>query len=690
MHEPIIDALRRGAAPEALAAAREAVAAQPQDANSHRLLASALRRGGDRDAALSAIDQAIALAPEDSDLHLERAGLLLHERQLDEAQAALARATGLDPNQFTAYIIQGHLALARQDLDEAARLARTAARIAPDHPHVAALEGGVAMRRGDTDRALALISAAAERVPNDPQLRHALGFAYLAKGHFAFAEQAFRTQLEQEPSSRPLRLLVAELLRRQGRPGDAAEELTPLLDSGNATVPMQRLVGELELEAGRNDRALPLLRQAFAAQPLDRRNLLPLLEAWRRQNLFDEARTTLDAALEEHAEAADLWRARLLFEEFASDAARSVIERWRAAMPEFVPALEAQGTLLDQVGETDAAEAIARRITELQPGHTEAELRLIDGLLKRDPDAAVDRVANLISQAPDANVKRTLRQLLGRCLDIAGQPDAAAATWAELHAEVVDQRLPLTEISKAIPRLPDLAPLPDPAAAVLLLWGAPGSLVERLAITFDEAGAPLRADRFGGQPPNDPLQRYTTVPGLLDGSLDPAYMVELYRAALPSRGITDGNVFDWLLWWDNALLLGLRPHMPDAVAMIALRDPRDMLLDWLAYGSPVPFALPSPEAGARWLAATLSQIADLHEQDLFPHRLIKLDDIAHDATGLAQAVADALQIRVAVAPQEALGPARFEAGHWRHFRDALDDAFDLLTPVAQRLGYPAE
>jgi tetratricopeptide (TPR) repeat protein len=690
MHEPIIDALRRGAAPEALAAAREAVAAQPQDAASHRLLAAALRLGGDREAALSAIDQAIALAPEDADLHLDRAGLLLHERQLDEAQAALARATGLDPNQFPAYIIQGHLALGRGDLDEAARLARTASRIAPEHPHVAGLEGGVALRRGDVDRALALISGAAERAPNDPQLRHALGFAYLAKGHFAFAEQAFRKQLETEPTSRPLRLLVADMVRRQGRPGEAADELAPLLDANDVTVPMQRLVGELELEAGRDERALPLLRQAFAAQPLDRRNVLPLLEAWRRQQLFDEARTTLDAALEEHAEATDLWRARLLFEEFASDAARGVVERWRTAMPDFVPALEALGAVHDQTGDNDAAEDVARRITELQPGHTQAELRLIDGLLKRDPDAAIERVESLLARAPDPNVKRTLRHLLGRCFDIAGQPDAAAATWAELHAEAVDQRLPLPEISTTLPRMPELAPLPDPAAAVLLLWGAPGSLVERLAVTFEQAGAPLRADRLGAQPPNDPLQRYTTVPGLLDGSLDPAYMITLWRAALPTRGIQDGNVFDWLLWWDNALLPALRSHLPEAVAMIALRDPRDMLLDWLAYGSPVPYALTSPEAGARWLAATLSQVADLHEHDLFPHRLIRLDDIADDATAIAQAIADALQIRVAVPPQQALGPARLEAGHWRRFREALGDAFDLLTPVAQRLGYPAE
>lgn len=690
MYEPILDALRRGAADEALTAARDAVAAQPQDATSHRLLAAALRLGGDREAALAAIDHAIGLAPDDANLHLERAGLLLHVRQLDEAQAALARTIGLDPNQFPAYIIQGQLAIARGDLDEAERLARTASRIAPDHPYVASLEGTLAMRRGDADRALSILSAAAERAPGDAQLRHSLGFAYLAKGHFAFAEQAFRALLENDADSRPLRILIADLVRRQGRPGEAAEQLAPLLEGEGATPAMQRLVGELELEAGRNERALELLRQAFAAQPLDRRNVLPLIEAWRRAGQFDEARATLDAALEEHPQAHDLWRARLLFEEFASEPAREVIARWRAAMPDFVPALEAQVTLHDQLGESDEGEAAARRIVELQPGHTKAEMRVLDALLKRDPDAAVERVESLLAQAQDPGIKRNLRQLLGRCFDIAGQPDAAAATWAELHAEVVDQRLPLPEISRGVSQWPDLAPLPDPASAVLLLWGAPGSLVERLAVTFDRAGAPLRADRFGAQPPTDPLQRYTTVPGLVDGSLDPAYVASLWRAALPARGIRDGNIFDWLLWWDNALLLALRPHLPEAVLMVALRDPRDMLLDWLAFGSPVPLALPSPDEAARWLAANLAQIADLHEQDLFPHRLIKLDDIAQDGKAIAQAIADALQIQVAIAPSELFGPAHFEAGHWRRYRDSLGDAFDLLTPVAQRLGYPAE
>lgn len=686
MYEPIIEALRRGDGADALLAARDAVTAQPQDPQARRLLAAALRLEGDREGALAAIDQAIELAPEDANLHLERAGLLLQERQLDAAQAALARTIGLDPNQFPAYIVQAQLALGRGDLDEAERIARTAARIAPEHSQVAAIEGMLALRRGDADRALSILTRASERAPDEPQLRNALGFAYLGKGHYAFAEQAFRSMLDKDPGSRPLRALIADIVRRQGRPGEAADELAPLLDQ-DASPALQRLVGELELEAGRPAPALPRLRLALAAAPGDRRTLAAAIEAWRQLDDQDDARSTLDALLATHPQLPDLWLARLTVETFA-DAARAVADRWLAAMPEFVPAHEAQLTLLDAAGEREQADAVALRITELIPGHTQAELRVVDSLLQRDSGAALARVESLIARAQDPAAQRTLRQLLGRTFDLAGQPAAAATTWAELQADVVSERLPLPEPSAPITQWPALAPLPEPAPGVLLLWGAPGSLVERIALTFERAGGPLRADRFGPQPPADPMQRYGTPAALVDGTLDGAYLVAQWRAGLSARGVNDGNVFDWLLWWDNALLLALRPHLPEAVLMVALRDPRDMLLEWLAFGSPAPFALASPVIGARWLAQVLAQVADLHEQDLFPHRLLKLDAIADDPAALAQTIAEALDIGIAGLPGGALGPQHFAPGHWRAFAAPLADAFALLTPVAQRLGYP--
>lgn len=688
MYESLIDALRRGAADEALSAARDAVAANPQDAIAHRLLGAALQLSGDRPAALAAVETALTLAPDDANLHLERAGLLLGARKLDDAEAALARAVGLDPNQFPAYIMQGQLALGRGDIDEAERIARTAGRIAPSHPQVAAIEGMVALRRGDADRALSILAQAAQDAPEDASVRNALGFAYIAKGHFAFAEQAFRKQLELQPDSNALRGLIADLVRRQGRAVEAADEAAPLLQGDNVHPGMQRTVGEMELEAGRTERAVGPLKAAFAAMPRDRRTLEALVEAWRRANDAEDARTTLDAALATHPEEDNLWRARLLFEVFAGPEALAVVERWLAAHPDHIPALQARAAIHDHAGETGEADAIAYQIVAIEPGQTQAELRIVDRLLQTDPQAAVARVEGLLAQVQDEPVKRSLRQLLGRCFDIAGDTGAAAATWAELHAEVVDQRLPLPPLTTDLGELPPLAPLPDPAPGILWLWGPPGSLVDRIALNFDYAGGPVRVDRFGPQPPTDPLQRYGTPQELLDGHFDGSLVASQWRAALPARGINDGQVFDWLVWWDNALLHALRPHLPGVVVMFALRDPRDMLLEWLAYGAPQRFAIESPEVAARWLADSLAQVADVVEGDLFPHRLLKLDDIAYDPPALAAAVGEALAIELQ--PLPALGIRHFAPGHWRSYAQPLADAFAALTPVAVRLGYPEQ
>lgn len=688
-HATTIDALRRGAAPEALAAAREAVAAQPDDATAQRLLAAALRLSGEREAALEAIDRAIDLAPDDANLHLERAGLMLDGRKLDEAEASLARSVGLDPNQFPAYIIQGQLALGRGDLDEAERLARTAARIAPEHPQVAALEGSIALRRGDADTALARLSGASERYPEDLQLRHALGFAYMAKGHFAFAEQAFRSLKERYPQSRAWPALIADLLRRQGRPAEAADEIAPLLDMPDVTPGMKRLVGQIELEAGRNDRALELLRDALAANPTDSRTLLAAVEAWHRMEAFDDARSTLDAALATHPASPDLWRARLAFETFADNGARDVVDRWLSAMPDHVPALMARSTIHQRAGETEQAESLVRRIAALEPGHAQAELRLVDSLLARgDHDGAVARVDALIAQAQNDGARRSLQQMKGRVLDLAGRRDEAVAIWVGLQQESAASRLPLQAFEPTPASLPALARRVEGAGKVLFLWGAPGSSVERLVQTLACARAPIQPDRFGPQPPRDGFQRIDGARALDQDPDEAVRFAQEWRDGLKARRLDGGQAIDWLLWWDNRYLHALRAHVSEAELMVAIRDPRDMLLDWLAWGAPVQLAMPSVDQAAIWLADALGQVADVEERALFPLHLVRMDDIAEDPAGLAAAIGTALRIDMPAPPRSALGAGRFRAGHWRAYAGPLAEAFAVLTPVARRLGYP--
>jgi hypothetical protein len=220
----------------------------------------------------------------------------------------------------------------------------------------------------------------------------------------------------------------------------------------------------------------------------------------------------------------------------------------------------------------------------------------------------------------------------------------------------------------------------------MFVWGAPGSGVERLAEVFAAGAEPFRSDRFGPAPPLDGLQDYAVVEGLSQGRVSGQEVVAKWRNAQPSRGVHNGVIFDWLPWWDNALLQALRPHLREAMLVIAARDPRDMLLEWLAFGTTMPFAMPAPARAAGWLAIVLNQVTSLVEEQWFPNRVVRTDPLGNDPQAAAAALSEAMQVTWS-APGS-VGPILFPAGHWREYAQALAEPFAMLTPVAMRMGYP--
>lgn len=693
MQERIFAALRRGANAEALTLARVAVAEAPHDAHAYALLAHAERANGDQVAAQHAIARAVLLAPEDANLHFQRAGFLLNDHKLSEAQAALTRTLDLDPNQFPAYILQAQMAIGRGEIDEAERLQRSAARLSPDHVWVKTLEGMIALRRGDGARAQTLLIRAAEQMPDDLQVLYALGFAHLNQRQFAFAEQAFRKIIDLSPAMHGLRGLLADLLLQQQRPDEALEVLQPLLDNpATATPALKRMTAELEMAMGRQESAIQRLREALAEDPRDARAWSLAIEIWRRTGDVADARTTLDTALERHPEAARLWQLRLAFEPEGGDGAMAVVDRWLAAMPEHVLALEAAMHLHEARGDTDAVDALAQRIIAIEPGRSSAEMRVLDRMIRDRPEDAIAHIEGLIAKAGDDEAKRGLMPWLGYAQDRAGRYDEAAGTWIALNASEATARWPLTSPGPAGPVggvWPDAATAVPGTPPVAYLWGAPGSGVEKVAAVIGHAGYPLRADRFAPNPPQDPLQNPDTIAALNDGKLTPERLLAEWRAALPARGIRDGIVVDWLPFWDNAFLKMLRPLQPGAIVMVALRDPRDMLLEWLAFGSSMPYGIASPIDAALWMARQLQHVVALRKDNLQPHKIVATDHALTNVEAFAAEVGGGLGLEeIRVPPAEALGTQRFAFGHWRHYAKPLAEPFALLSQVAQTLGYP--
>lgn len=687
MQDKIIEALRRNAVEEALTQAREWAASQPADAQAHRWLAQALQQSGEHAAAMESLDRAIDLAPEDASLQMALASLLIGGRQLEGARSALTKASELNPNQFDAYIMGAQLALGRGDLDEAERLNRMAGRVAPGHPQLAVVDSMVALRRGDAPRALQLVSAALQQAPDDSQLLYAAGFIYMGNQHWAFAEQIFRRVVENVPGNKKLHGLISDLVARQGRPAEAADQLIPLLDDPQtATAALWRHAGLLRLSAGQAEQALPLLRNALAGKPDDERTLQALVQVWRQLGLEDNGRDMLEAALATSSGAAALWMARVTLEQ-DPDVLPTLAARWVAAMPQSVLPLEFMLSLQQRVGDAVEADASAARLLALEPSHRGARLHLLNAMAAQDPASALGQVEEWLRSEDDPANRCFLLGLSGLGHDRAGDTNAAIAAWTDMQQVLAQVRVPLPPIGSSPAHWPAFAERAGTASRVTFLWGPPGSGVERIAAVL-EATNEFRADRFGPNAPQDGFQTYAAIEGLSDGSITGEQVVAHWRAALPARGAADLDIFDWLPWWDNVLLLALRPHLPESRLLIVVRDPRDMLLEWMAFGTATPFAMPSAQAAAEYLANALDQVASLVEFEWFPARVIRTDAVGNDPQAAAAAVNGALQ--VGIPAPASVGPAYFSPGHWRQYTQALAEPFAVLSPVAMRLGYPAD
>ncbi len=686
---------------DALAAAQAAVDADPRSGAAQLALAAALQAAGRGEEALAALERAIALEPGEAGPHVQRASLLLAQRRPEAARAALAEALALDPNRFDAYILQAQLALAGGDADEAARLNVLAGRVTPDHPRSIALGAMVALQRDEPQEALAQATRAAEALPDDPQVLLALGLAYLSNRHFGFAEQTFRRVLEGHPDHDALRMLLAQTLHAQQRPDEALDALVPLLggDSAQATPARLRLAAGLAMQVQRLADAREWARRALLAQPGDRLNVELFMRAWLggedAAGRADEVRRILDGCLASVAQAGVLWQARLAVEHDAA-AADAVVDRWNAAAPDDLGAQEARLLQLRRRGDGEAVLAAARRIVAANPGHAGAHRVIVEALKAGDSGAAVAHVQGLLARAGDDGARARLLGWIGALEDEADDPAAAVEHWTQAARLRASAGLPLSPVSLPVSQLP-AGPLPPwdadapPADGLrtLFLWGGPGSCVENVAAALSGLQG-FSGDRFtADRAPGDAFQRYASVPALSEGSLTGEAAMRSWREALPGRGLGDGAIIDWLVWWDNALLRALCPHLADAAVLFVVRDPRDMLLEWLAHGSPAQFALADPAQAAAWLGSTLSQMTAVVADGLYRAALLKIDGVEADAGALAGRLSEVLGIEDLQVPVP-LRPGNLPAGHWRRYAGALAVPFATLAPVAHQLGYPAD
>ncbi len=683
MLQDVLTALRAGDTATALASATRWTTAEPDSPEPLVWLAHARGAAGDVPGASEALDRALALAPQRADLMTLRAYLDLQGRDVAKAEAGLTAALAQDPNQFAAYVALAHLALARGDRGEAERHVNYAKRLDAEHPRVLLLEAMLAAGQGQADRVLPLLTAAAERAPDDPLVLSALGMAFFERQHFAFAEEALRKALALTNASPALHAPLIAALDAQGKGEDAlaVAEQWALREPGVPAMHWTRAQLRLrmgQLAAAREDLAAILVVHPRHVQAYElAMQVLGQLEGPPAVLAELETRVATDPGF------ALAWR--LLLNLKPIDEAPALVQRWLAATPDHPAALDVAATLAEREGRQGDALAYAERALAGEPRLRESALLRARATALLMPDAAVARMEALMAAAATPEQARSLSGWRAHALHRAGRYEDALRAWGRMWKDGPAFGMPLPN--------PEPAAKATPAAdggAGRLLWGPPGSRAERVhAALIPAAPDRLMIDRFRQPMRDDGFNAMRAPPGH-----EAAGTAARWRAPLEQMGLAPETLIDALPFWDGWTQATL--HGTTLVAV--LRDPRDLLLNWMAWGSAAGFDFPSPSIATAWLHRQLEQL--IAAEDARPMQVLRIDADLLDrdpdafatqlvtAFGLDDTPDLAAALALARAPNG--GPTDFPAGAWREYAEPMKALFAPLGELAVKLGYPAE
>lgn len=678
-----LKSLRAGDTDAALTTLRAFLAERPDDADGHHLLGIALRAAGDGQGAVASIDRAIELAPDSAAFHISRAAVLLDGRDLIQARTELSRALDVDPNQLSAYLMLAHFALSSGDLDEAQRLLTLAFRVDPEHPQALIVQGQLQAARGDADAGLATLTRAFERAPTDALAQSSLGLAYLSKGHFAFAGELLAKAVKQRPQARGLRWPLIQALRNQNRFEEALAELEVLLAERPEEPPALALRGDLRIQLGQIDLALADYRRVLDLVP--QAQALALLSSMMGTLLNlghgQAARELIDEQLRREPLNDLLWQARVQVEAGNLRAQVELIQRWAAALPESTAALEAQAQLAELQGDLSLARELAERACAGEGNRPRAEFILIRADIRDQPAAALPRIERALTAAQDDIGRRTARFWEGIAQDRLERPAQAVSSWRQMlrHASPA---LPLPVSAPA-----GEAPTPDGGPMPRLMWTLPGSRPDLLAAMMTALPCTLTSDRFGKLPRADGLGPVKA----LDRFGQPAGILPTWRRLLADRGLEPETVIEWIPSWDERLAACL----PGSRLLALVRDPRDLLLNMTVFGAPQHYQVPSFEVAAAWLVQALEPLLRRHERNDPDLLLIRGEQLDDNPDAVLEWLGEFFGIerppgfgynRPSVTGLGGIAMT-FPDGHWRHYREALSEPLQTLTPLAERLGY---
>ncbi len=440
--------LKQKRALEAIDTLTPLAAAKPADVSTLVMLSQAHRLVGHKDRSQAYLQQAASLTPDSLQTSLLEAVSDLEAGQLAQGIAGLqALREGELAVPSTRALVMAQTAQGEPEL--ALESARALVKLAPEDAASHQLLGSLLLRTGDEAAARKAFARALELTPDHAPTQTSLGLLALAKNDPAAAEALLRKALAQDARFEPAAVALGLLFARNGRGAEADAVLDAAIVAQPQAGAPRWLRAERYLQQGDREKGLALARKAFELAPAVPANQLRwgifLLSAGSSVQAVEVLKALVDddpdaflarAALARAAQATGQW-----------PLARAQFEALLAQVPDHGPSLWALLGLELAAKDHAAAEAVAVRIAQAQPGTSAGALARAEILAARGAHAKALENFREVHKADGS--ARSLLRLVDAAIAASDETQARELLreWLQAHPGDLAPRLRLAEFS---------------------------------------------------------------------------------------------------------------------------------------------------------------------------------------------------------------------------------------------------
>lgn len=663
--------------------AEQALEQQADEAQLWHFLAMAQDALGDVESAKTSLQQAISFAPNNPAYVLLLAHIELKAGNDEVAKSHYEAARDINPNVLDTHVRLATMALMQGNMNEAQKHIASAKRIDDLHPMVMVIEGNLDFLAGNLKKAAALLNEACKRAPESTMALTSFGMVLNAQGHHAFAAQCFRRALEQAPEEASIRWALSDVLLRQNHFDEALSILEVLAEKQPAPVAWRR--AQVALGQQNMDAVHEALNN-FVIHTNDQGTAVSAgVRLWLDARQPSMARQWLMELESKHADLDAIKQSQLGLAT-SLDEELELAESWVKQYPNHAPAQAALATASERCGRFDAAHKTAQKVLKQQPENMSMQSIISRYELQNMPEEALSRADLALASDRQTALIQGMLSLKAAAHDRLNQYGQAWAAYLEERS--IRQANPTETYA-----MPDVPAMPETNASdtsqAIILYGPPGSRISLVAdalaglsnkqVLLDRFNPQQRLDGFGPVIPED-----DKLSAEQRKNLPPVGSADRWSACLQAVGFSADQVLDW--WPANPAMI---KRLPGARLVAVVSDPRQLLLNWVGFGSPQHVQAADLDKATAFLNDQLDQLAVLQQDSNVPTLMVSGKALAEDTEKTLKQVMNfcGLTGDVPAARYQSnlkgLGglPTGFPPGHHRHYLTAAADAFAKLKHV---------